>query len=208
MLGRRNKATIKSRVCRCPCADSPHRLPIAALVVGVAKTHRQHAQPRSREVRIAKKPKAASQHKRLRDFLPYVHAGDKGVENPCLVGIGACATSRHWSRALQALGHTVRLMPAAYVKPYLKCQRTMPSMPKRSAKRWFGQTCDNHSMTPARSATLRFWFIIGSPSIDILAQRPRVPSHRGRRTSDAAWAAEPRRDRRHSLQNVDTPSSL
>ena len=123
MLGRRNKATIKSRVCRCPCADSPHRLPIAALVVGVAKTQRQHAQPRSREVRIAKEPKAASQHKRLRDFLPYVHAGDKGVENPCLVGIGACATSRHWSRALQALGHTVRLMPAAYVKPFLKRQK-------------------------------------------------------------------------------------
>jgi hypothetical protein len=26
----------------------------------------------------------------------------------------------HWSRALQALGHTVRLMPPSYVKPYLK----------------------------------------------------------------------------------------
>ena len=39
---------------------------------------------------------------------------------PCLVGIEACATSHHWSRELQALGHTVRLMPPAYVKPYLK----------------------------------------------------------------------------------------
>ena len=35
---------------------------------------------------------------------------------PCLVGIEACATSHHWSRALQALGHTVRLMPPVYVK--------------------------------------------------------------------------------------------
>jgi transposase len=37
---------------------------------------------------------------------------------PCLVGIEACASSHHWSRELQALGHNVRLMPPAYVKPY------------------------------------------------------------------------------------------
>jgi len=42
---------------------------------------------------------------------------------PCLVGIEACATSHHWSRELKVLGHTVRLMPAAYVKPYLKRQK-------------------------------------------------------------------------------------
>src|SRR5271156_6039796 len=39
---------------------------------------------------------------------------------PCLVGVEACASSHHWSRELQALGHTVRLMPPAYVKPYVK----------------------------------------------------------------------------------------
>jgi transposase len=39
---------------------------------------------------------------------------------PCLVGIEARASSHYWSRELQALGHTVRLMPAAYVKPYVK----------------------------------------------------------------------------------------
>src|SRR5215470_11514871 len=38
----------------------------------------------------------------------------------CLVGIEACAASHHWSRELQAFGHTVRLMPPAYVKPYVK----------------------------------------------------------------------------------------
>ena len=38
----------------------------------------------------------------------------------CLVGIEACASSHHWSRELQVLGHTVRLMPPAYVKPYVK----------------------------------------------------------------------------------------
>ena len=40
---------------------------------------------------------------------------------PCVVGIEACASSHHWSRQLQALGHTVRLM--AYVKPYVKRQK-------------------------------------------------------------------------------------
>lgn len=39
---------------------------------------------------------------------------------PCLVGIEACPTAHYWSRKLQALGHTVRLMPPSYVKAYLK----------------------------------------------------------------------------------------
>ena len=42
---------------------------------------------------------------------------------PCLIGIEACASSHHWSRQLQALGHSVRLMPPAYVKPYVKRQK-------------------------------------------------------------------------------------
>src|SRR5689334_13862176 len=41
----------------------------------------------------------------------------------CVVGIEACASSHHWSRELKALGHTVRLMPPAYVKPYVKRQK-------------------------------------------------------------------------------------
>jgi transposase len=42
---------------------------------------------------------------------------------PCVVGIEACASAHYWSRELQALGHMVRLMPPAYVKPYLKRQK-------------------------------------------------------------------------------------
>jgi transposase len=52
----------------------------------------------------------------------YVLAFFQGLP-PCLVGIEACASSHHWSRELQALGHTVRLMPPAYVKPYVKRQK-------------------------------------------------------------------------------------
>jgi transposase len=42
---------------------------------------------------------------------------------PCLIGIEACASSHYWARELKALGHTVRLMPPAYVKPYVKRQK-------------------------------------------------------------------------------------
>src|SRR5712692_1964053 len=38
----------------------------------------------------------------------------------CLVGIEACPSAHYWSRRLQGLGHTVRLMPPSYVKAYLK----------------------------------------------------------------------------------------
>ena len=59
----------------------------------------------------------------------------------CLVGIEACASSHHWSRELKALGHTVKLMPPAYVKPTSNGRRTMPRMRKRSAKRLPGRIC-------------------------------------------------------------------
>lgn len=39
---------------------------------------------------------------------------------PCLVGMEACGTSHHWAREIEKLGHQVKLMPANYVKPYLK----------------------------------------------------------------------------------------
>lgn len=43
---------------------------------------------------------------------------------PCLVGMEACGTSHHWARELTKLGHEVRLMPPAYVKPYVKRGKT------------------------------------------------------------------------------------
>ena len=43
---------------------------------------------------------------------------------PCLVGVEACGTAHHWAREIRALGHEVRLMPASYVKPYVKRGKT------------------------------------------------------------------------------------
>ena len=48
----------------------------------------------------------------------------------CLVGIEACASSHYWSRELQALGHSVRLMPPAYVKPFSNRSVGVDSDPK------------------------------------------------------------------------------
>ena len=70
---------------------------------------------------------------------------------PCLIGMEACATAHYWAREIGALGHEVRMMPPAYVKPYVKRQKndaadaeaiceavTRPSMrfvPVKSAER-------------------------------------------------------------------------
>lgn len=42
---------------------------------------------------------------------------------PCRVGMEACATAHYWAREISALGHEVKLMPPAYVKPYVKRQK-------------------------------------------------------------------------------------
>ena len=44
--------------------------------------------------------------------------------DPCLVGIEACGTSHYWAREISKFGHEVRLMPPAYVKPYVKRGKT------------------------------------------------------------------------------------
>ena len=42
---------------------------------------------------------------------------------PCLVGLEACGSAHHWARELIKLGHDARMMPPAYVKPYVRRQK-------------------------------------------------------------------------------------
>lgn len=42
---------------------------------------------------------------------------------PCIIGLEACATAHHWARELGKLGHTCKLIPARYVKAYLKTNK-------------------------------------------------------------------------------------
>jgi transposase len=43
---------------------------------------------------------------------------------PCLIGIEACSSAHYWAREFMKLGHTVKLMPPTYVKPYVKRGKT------------------------------------------------------------------------------------
>jgi transposase len=45
------------------------------------------------------------------------------AQPPCVVAMEACAGAHHWAREIGRLGHTVRLIPPAYVKPYVKGQK-------------------------------------------------------------------------------------
>jgi transposase len=53
---------------------------------------------------------------RRSEVLPFF----RKLAGPCLVGVEACATAHYWAREISRLGHEVRLMPPAYVKPYVK----------------------------------------------------------------------------------------
>jgi transposase len=42
---------------------------------------------------------------------------------PCMVAMEACATAHYWAREIGALGHEIRLVPPAHVKPFVKRQK-------------------------------------------------------------------------------------
>ncbi|WP_349370002.1 IS110 family transposase [Salinarimonas sp.] len=48
-------------------------------------------------------------------FLPFLAAQPR-----CVVAMEACATAHGWGREIMKLGHEVRLIPPAYVKPFVK----------------------------------------------------------------------------------------
>jgi transposase len=44
-------------------------------------------------------------------------------QKPCTVAMEACGSAHHWAREIGRLGHTIRLIPPAYVKPFVKRQK-------------------------------------------------------------------------------------
>ena len=89
---------------------------------------------------------------------------------PCLVGIEACASSHHWSRELKALGHTVRLMPPAYVKPYVKRQKNDAADAEAICEAVTRATCGSSRPRPPSSRAA--WYFIAR-AISTCASRPR-----------------------------------
>ena len=58
------------------------------------------------------------------------------AEQPrCTVAMEACGSAHHWGRAIRDAGHEVRLIPPAYVKPFVKRQKTRKRLRKRRADR-------------------------------------------------------------------------
>ena len=45
------------------------------------------------------------------------------AQSPCIVAMEACAGAHYWAREISKLGHSVRLMAPAYVKPFVKRQK-------------------------------------------------------------------------------------
>ena len=89
---------------------------------------------------------------------------------PCVVDIEACASSHHWSRELQALGHTVRLMPPAYVKPYVKRQKNDATDAEAICEGSPGPTCVSY---PPRGLSSRVAWCFTAHAICSYASRPR-----------------------------------
>ena len=76
-----------------------------------------------------------------------------------LIGMEACGGSHFLGRALREQGHDVRLMPAQYVKPYVRRTRATTLTPRQLRRQSSGRRC-----APYRSRAMTNW--ICSPCIE------------------------------------------
>src|SRR6266478_8054109 len=126
----------------------------------------------------------------------------------CLVGIEACASSHYWSRELQALGHTVRLMPPAYVKPYVKRHKNDAADAEAICE---AVTRRNMRFVPTKTPEQQSCLTLHRTRHLFIRQQfhSRAPGRvRDRRTGRAPWrraiAQRRRRSQRHSAARDST----
>jgi transposase len=60
---------------------------------------------------------------------------------PCIVGMEACLSAHFVSRTLRVMGHEPRIIPAIYVKPFVKGQKNDYNVPRRLPKQRCDRTC-------------------------------------------------------------------
>ncbi len=60
---------------------------------------------------------------------------------PCIVGMEACLSAHFVNRCLRQLGHEPRIIPAIYVKPFVKGQKNDYKTPRPSPRRRYDRTC-------------------------------------------------------------------
>jgi transposase len=102
---------------------------------------------------------------------------------PCLVGMEACATAHDWARRIARLGHDVRLLPPAYVRPYVKRGKSDAAAAEAICE---AVTRPGMRTAPAKSAEQQAILMLHRTR-DLLVRQPRARSSgcRARRTCSA-----------------------
>src|SRR5271168_2738145 len=111
---------------------------------------------------------------------------------PCAVAMEACASAHHWGRALIELGHEVRLLPPAHVKPYVRRNK---SDQVDAAAIYEAMSRPGQRFVPVRSIDGAAWFTVGPFSIRIAmsAGLNALSGNSGERTSRVSRSASPTR---------------
>ena len=90
--------------------------------------------------------------------------GFLAAQTGCVVAMEACAGAHHWAREIAKLGHQVRLIAPAYVKPFIKRQKNDAPMQRRSVKQPSGPAC---ALTASCSEPAISW-CVSAPSASTL----------------------------------------
>jgi transposase len=90
---------------------------------------------------------------------------------PCLVGVEACGSAHYWGREIAKLGHTVKLMPPNYVKPYVKRGKTNPI---DAAAICEAVTRPSMSFVPAKGIEQQGLSMLHGARLQLIAQRTQL----------------------------------